>query len=79
LPKIDDLFDQLKDVRIFSKSDLRDGYHQVRIVDEDISKIAFETRYGHYEFTVVPFGLSNAPFVFMLLMNGVFWEYLDKC
>jgi hypothetical protein len=68
----------LKDVRIFSKIDLILGYHQVRIKEEDISKTTFRTRYGHYEFTVVPFGLSNSPVVFMCLMNGVFREYLDK-
>jgi hypothetical protein len=78
LPRIDDLFDQLKDAKIFSKIDLSLGYHQVRIKEEDINKTTFRTRYGHYEFTVVPFGLSNAPFVFMCLMNGVFREYLDK-
>jgi hypothetical protein len=78
LPRIDDLFDQLKDAKIFSKIYLILGYHQVRIKEEDISKTGFRTRYGHYEFTVVPFGLSNAPVFFMFLMNGVFQEYLDK-
>jgi hypothetical protein len=78
LPRIDDLFDQLKDARIFSKIDLISGYHQVRIRDEDIIKTAFRTRYDHYEFTVVPFQLSNVPVVFMCLMNGVFRNYLDK-
>jgi hypothetical protein len=78
LPRIDDIFDQLKDAKIFSKIDIRSGYHRVRIKEEDIIKTAFETRYGHYEFTVVPFGLSNAPIVFMCLMNGVFREHLDK-
>jgi hypothetical protein len=78
LPRIDDLFDQLKDAKIFSKIDIRSGYHQVRIKEEDTNKTAFRTRYGHYEFTMVPFGLSNAPVVFMYLMNGVFREYLDK-
>ena len=78
LPRIADIFDQLKDAKIFSKIDLRSRYHQVSIKEENISKTAFRTRYGHYEFTVVPFGLSNAPVVFMCLMNGVFREYLDK-
>jgi hypothetical protein len=73
-----DLFDQLKYEKMFSKIDLRLGYYQVRIKQEYISKTAFRTRYGHYEFTVVPFGLSNAPIVFMCLMNGVSKEYLDK-
>jgi hypothetical protein len=78
LPRIDDLFDQLKDANFFSKTDLRFGYHQVRINDDDINKTAFRTRYGHYEFIVVSFGLSNAHAVFMCLMNGVFRDYLDK-
>jgi hypothetical protein len=78
LPMIDDLLDQLRGTRIFSKIDLKSGYHQVRIKEEDISKTIFRTRYGHYKFTLVPFGLSNAPTIFMCLMNGVFREYLDK-
>jgi hypothetical protein len=78
LSRIDDLFDQLKDAKIFSKIYLKSGYHQVRIKDENINKTTFRKRYGHYEFTMVPFGLSNEPDVFMCLMNGVFREYLDK-
>jgi hypothetical protein len=78
LPRIDDLFDQLKDENIFLNIDLRSGYHQVRIKEEDISETTFRTRYGHYEFTLVTFRLSNALVVFMCLMNGVFQEYLDK-
>ena len=77
-PRIDDLFDQLKGAIIFSKIDLTLRYHKVRIKEENNSKTTFRTRYGHYEFTVVPFGLSNAPTIFMCLMNGVFREYLDK-
>jgi hypothetical protein len=77
-PMIDDLFYQLKDEKIFSKIDLGPGYHHVRIKEEDINKIAFRTRYGHYEFTVVPFGLTNALVVFMCLTNGIFRNYLDK-
>jgi hypothetical protein len=78
LPRIDGIFDQLKDAKILSKIDLRLGYHRVRIKEEDINKTSFRIRYGHYEFTMVPFGLSNAPVVFMYLMNGIFRDYLDK-
>jgi hypothetical protein len=78
LPKIDDLFDQLRGENIFSKIELISGYHQVRVKEEDINKTTFRTRYENYEFVVVPFGLSNAPTLFMCLMNGIFRNYLDK-
>jgi len=76
LPRIDDLFNQLGGATIFSK--LRSGYHQVRVKAEDISKTTFRTRYGHFKFLVMPFGVTNAPMVFMDLLNRVFDRYLDQ-
>jgi hypothetical protein len=78
LPRIEDLFDQMKGASVFSKIDLRSGYHQLKIRESDIPKTAFHTRYGLYEYIVMSFGLTNAPTYFMYLMNKVFVEYLDK-
>ncbi|GKE55155.1 putative reverse transcriptase domain-containing protein [Tanacetum coccineum] len=78
LPRIDDLFDQLQGSSVYSKINLRSSYHQLRVHEEDILKTAFRTRYSHYEFQVMPFGLANAPTVFMDLMNRVCKPYLDK-
>ncbi|WVZ70283.1 hypothetical protein U9M48_018960, partial [Paspalum notatum var. saurae] len=78
LPRIDDLFDQLQGTCVFSKIDLKSGYHQLKIRPSDIPKTAFTTKYGLYEYTVMSFGLTNAPAYFMQLMNSVFMDYLDK-
>jgi hypothetical protein len=78
LPRIDDLFDQLKGACVFSKIDLRSGYHQLKIRASNIPKTTFITRYGLYEYTVMSFGLTNAAAYFMYLMNKVFVEFLDK-
>jgi hypothetical protein len=78
LPRIEDLFDQMRGAKVFCKIDLRSGYHQMTIRWSDIPKTAFTSRYGLYEYIVMSFGLTNAPAYFMCLMNKVFMEYLDK-
>ena len=78
LPRIDDLFDQLRGVRVYSKIGLRTGYHQLRVRETDIPKTVFRTCYGHFEFTMMLFGLTNAPVAFMDLMHRVFQPYLDQ-
>ena len=77
LPRIDDLFYQFRGARVYSKIDLRTGYHQLRVRETDIPKTAFRTRYGNFKFTVMPFGLTNAPAAFIGLMHRVFQPYLD--
>ena len=78
LLRIDDLFNQLRGVRVYSKIDTCTGYHQLRVREANIPKKAFGMRYGHFEFTVMPFGLTNAQAAFIDLMHGVFQPYLDK-
>ena len=78
LPRIDDLFDQLREARVYPKIDLRTGYHQLRVRETDIPKTAFRTSYGHFEFTMIPFGKMNAPATFVDLMHRVFQPYLDQ-
>ncbi|KAK8600791.1 hypothetical protein V6N12_050639 [Hibiscus sabdariffa] len=78
LPRIEDLFDQLKDASVFSKIELRSRYYQMRVNEEDVPKTSFRTPYGHYEFLVMPFGLRNVPAAFMDIMNRMFKPYIDK-
>ena len=78
LPRIDDLFDQLRGAQVYSKIDLRTRYHQLRVREVDIPKTTFKMRYRHFKFTLIPFGLTNAPAAFMDLMHRVFQPYLDQ-
>ena len=78
LPRIDELFDQLRGAQVYSKIDLRTSYHQLRVREADMPKTVFRTRYGHFEFTVMPFGLTNVSTAFMNLMHRVFQPYLDQ-
>ena len=78
LPMIDDLFDQLREAQVYSKIDLYIGYHQLRVREADIPKIAFRTRYEHFDFIVMPFGITNTPAAFMDLMHRVFQPHLDQ-
>ena len=78
LPRIDDLFDQLQGARVFSKIDLRFGFYQLKVKSENIEKTTFWTRYGYYEFLIMPFGVTHVPVTFMDLINRIFRSYLDE-